>query len=175
MGRLLDGLLLAAVLAEVKTLIPPWTFIPLITYENGAGFKLETWSWVSSMPSSDFCLSFWVYVNTETVFPSFILGISYGSNGSNEKLLYWTLDNKLEWHPTPFSFDGSPLVVSRTTYPKKLWFHFVLTSDKTSLCEIITLRFGSQNKRCQTPTVSLDSTSKIMAPITYDTFRVKSR
>ena len=79
MRWLVDALLLAVVVSEVKTLIPPWTIIALNSYGNGGDFNLLTWNWVGSMPSSDFCLSFWVYVSTSTPSDPDILHIEFGT------------------------------------------------------------------------------------------------
>ena len=171
MGWLVDALLLAVVLTEVKTLIPPWSFIALNTYQNGEAINLIDWGW-TSLPSSDFSLAFWVYVSTATSSDPSIVYIQSGSESSKE--FFWNNDGLLMWDQNPFFFVGSPAVVSRTTYTYKAWFHLVITTSGSSLCEVLTLRVGAQNQRCA-PAISLLSTTTIIAPYIYsDSFIVKS-
>ena len=161
----MDALLLAVVLTEVKILIPPWSFIALNTNQSGEAFNLIDWSW-TSLPSSDFCLAFWVYVSTAVECNSGIFSIQLGDRSD---FMCWNNDDSLAWYDNVFLLDGSPLVVSRTTSSPKVWFHFVLTSDGSSLCEVLTLRVGNQNQRCQDTTFTLDSTTQIIAPAIFGT------
>ena len=159
MGWLVDALLLAAVLTEVKTLIPPWTFIALNTNQSGEAIKLITWDWVSSMPSSDFCLSFWIYADTATSDMVDLLNIYF--NPSRLEIYWQQVFDLMLWQPNIFA---SSVVISRDSYAYKPWFHLVLATNGSSLCAIITLRVGTQNQRCTTNPFSLSSTSRIYAP-----------
>ena len=72
--------------AEVKTLIPPWTFIPLITSANGGAINLISGDWVSPMPSSDFCLSLRILLGKSISSTPDFISIYNGTTNLN---YYW--------------------------------------------------------------------------------------
>ena len=169
MGFLVDFLLFAVVLTEVKTLIPPWTFIALDTASSGGAFSLTDWTW-ATMPSADFCLAFWIYVDPVTTQGSHLV---YIASPVATVALIWYSDDTIRLNR--FSFDNAPLSISRTSYTPKLWLHVVLTTNGDAICEILSLRVGNQNQRCKTASLPLLSTAQIFAPhYSSGPFKVKS-
>ena len=161
MGRLNLLLLLAVLNSEQLRLIDRWNIITVDTTANGEAITVTDWSWVTTLPSSDFCISVWIntgpyfYDNPDWLYFKFA-EYELGLFRRNSKFLLYT-------YLTDFINEevGDPV-------PEGVWFHVVLGVTGTTAYYVYTLRPGEPKLTSIEFTLELTSTSTLWAPNSYN-------
>ena len=166
MRRLVELLLLFSVFPETRHLIPPWNFVFLDTSDNGGAINLSDWTWVSDMPSNDYCLSMWINADPTLAEGNDIIYLELGSQYTSFYI------------STGYFSSTGDLAVFTGSQPALgygVWFHFVLASLGATLCQIITLKNGVQKSDCTGSVFSITTSFSIIAPhYAQDGFKVRA-
>ena len=156
MGRLLDLLVLVLIDSAVRRLIELEKFISLDTDVDGGAISMTDWSWVDSLPSTDYCLSIWLKIDTPT-------------SNTPEAVSFIHKSSFIRFYlnqGTTFKI-YSPLVTKTGgEYTYGLWFHLAIGAFQTTVYYALTLKPGKPDLLSYELITSLDSTSQLLAPET---------
>ena len=160
MGRLSTLLLLVALNSVMRRLIDRWNVITLDTTADGEAVAVTDWSWVTSLPTSDFCLSVWMnpgpYVGDDCDWLYFHFEqYEFGLFRRNSKFLLYAYS------------DHYGLYEPGDAAPQGVWFHVVLGVTGTTAYYVYTLRPGEPVLHSYDFELKLTSTSTLLAPNIY--------